>query len=254
MFNFFKKTIKVTFIDDATGDIISISEMKQEQLPEAFDEPATMQVADKEWQIVKADPVYNKDFSASKKLVLHLRSIEYIDPLNIRFSIPTISNDLPLVVDHPLFHDFALDLHEDDWRQIEFFPLQLLPEIQREMTKVEAILFPDNDASTLAGYDTIHVRKIDRQHITIPFKDFCEQITVREKGALTLKFADYSGFVQDGFALRSDNYTYYGTMKDGIINELCLQQFDQADDEFSNIAARYGLALVIWCRGQITTV
>lgn len=193
-------------------------------------------------------------FLIPKKLTLHLRAIEHVNPQNIRFSLPTISNELPSMIDTSLFHDFTLNLREDDWRQIEFFPIQLLPEIQKEMEAVEAILFPEVEATTLLGYDTVHVRKIDRQNLSIDFTDFCEQIAVREKGALTVAFAGYSGFVQDGFALRSDNYTYYGTLKDRIINELCLHQFDQADDEFFSIAARYGLVLTLWCRGQITTV
>lgn len=254
MFNFFKKTIKVTFINDATGDTIGISEMKQEQLPEAFEKPTTMQIANKEWQVIKANPIYARDFSTSKKLTLHLSNIEHINPQNMRFSIPTISNELPGIVDTALFHDFTLDLHEDDWRQIEFFPIQLLPVIQKEMAAVEAVLFPEGEATTLLGYDTVHVRKIDRQDLSIDFNDFCELVKIRQKGALTVTFAGNSGFVQDGFVLRSDNFTYYGTGKDGKINELCLQQFDQADDEFFSIATRYGLVLTIWCRGQITTI
>jgi hypothetical protein len=254
MLHFFKKTIKVIFIDDATGDTIGISEMRQEQLPEAFDKPTTMQIADKEWQVIKADPIYARDFSTSKKLTLHLRNIENINPQDIRFSIPTISNELPAIVNTTLFHDFTLDLHEDDWRQIEFFPIKLLPVIQKEMAAVEALLFPEGESTTFSGFDTVHVRKINRQDLSIDFSDFCKLVNIRQKGALTVTFAGHSGFVQDGFALRSDNYTYYGTVKNEIINELCLQQFDQADDEFFSTAARYGLVLTVWCRGQITTV
>lgn len=254
MFNFFKRNIKVVFIDEATGNTIGVSEMKREQLPDAFDKPTTMQIAEKELQVVKADPVHAEDFSASKKLTLHLRSIDHIDPENIRFSIPTISNELPEMVNSTLFCDFTLQLHEDDWRQIEFLPLQLLPKIQEEMTAVEAILFPEAGTTPSLGYDSVHVRKIDRQQLSISFTDFCEQMNIQEKGALTVAFAGNSGFVQDGFALRSNSYTYYGTVKEGVINELCLPHFDQADDEFYKVAARYGLALVEWCKGQITTI
>jgi hypothetical protein len=254
MFNFFKRNIKVVFINDETGDTIGVIEMKREQLPEAFDKPTTMQIADKEWQVVKAEPIYAKEFSANKKLTLRLRSIDRIDIEDIRFSIPTISNELPEMANTTLFSDFTLQLHEDDWRQIEFLPLQVLPRIQVEMTAVEAILFPETGTTPSLGYDTVHIRKIDRQQLSIPFTDFCEQMDIHEKGALTVAFAGNSGFVQDGFALRSDNYNYYGTVKDGVINELCLQHFHQAEDEFYRIAARYGLALVEWCKGQITTV
>jgi hypothetical protein len=254
MFNFFRKSIKVIFINDATGETIGISQMKQEQLPEAFDTPTTMQIADKEWQVIEANPIYAREFSATKKLTLHLRNIEQINPQNIRFSIPTISDELPATADVALFHDFTLNLHEDDWRQIEFFPSSLLPVIQKQMAEVEAVLFPEGQSAPLLGYDTIHVRKIDRQDLSIVFTDFCELVNIREKGALTVTFAGHSGFVQNGYAIRSDNHTYYGTVKNGIINELCLYQFDHADDEFFSIVSRYGLVLTVWCKGQITTI
>lgn len=130
MFSFFKKTIKVTFIDDATGDIIGFSEMKREQLPEAFDKPTIMHIADEKWQVVKADPLYDREFVVTKELTLHLRRVERMNPQDIRYTIPTISNELPALADMPLFEDFTLQLHEDDWRQIEFLPIQLLPVIQ----------------------------------------------------------------------------------------------------------------------------
>lgn len=50
-----------------TGETIGISEMKQDQLPEAFDKPTTMQIADKEWRVIKADPIHASDFSNTKK-------------------------------------------------------------------------------------------------------------------------------------------------------------------------------------------
>jgi len=57
--------------------------------------------------------------------------------------------------------------------------------------------------------------------------------------------SDYSGFVKNGFAARSENQIYYGTMEADIIKELCLQQFDSADDEFSTLVTRLELLLVL---------
>jgi hypothetical protein len=55
-------------------------------------------------------------------------------------------------------------------------------------------------------------------------------------------------------AVRSANNIYYGTLEDDIIKELCLQEFDSVGDEFSKLVSQFELVLVLWCRGQITTV
>jgi hypothetical protein len=252
MFNFFKKAISVTFIDDSTGYVIDESDIKQEYLPESFDKPTTFELSGKQWVVVKADPVHAMEYSLSKKLTIHLRPVEQMNPKNIRFSLPTLSNELPATEDKRVFHDFILELHEDNWRQIEFLPHKLLPGIQKEMEAVEAILFPEDESTVANGYETIHVRKLGRHNLSISFSDFCEQVKVLEKGAFT--FTNHPGYVKDGFALRTANYTYYGTLEGDTIKELCLEDFESVDDEFARIAFRYGLVLVVWCKGQITTV
>jgi hypothetical protein len=253
MFNFFKKTIKVTFIDEVTGGTIGLSEMNLDQLPETFDKPTTMQLKEEEWKVTKADPVSANTFSQTKKLTLHLRKLEKIDPQTVRFSIPTISNELPDLNNVALFNDFTLSLHEDDWRQIEFFPMALLPTIQQEMALVEEVL-DSEDSPESSGFKTVHLRTIQRRHLSIVFNEFCKLVSVQEKGALKVAFSGQSGYVKNGFALRSDNFTYYGTMRDGLIDELCLYQFEMADDEFVNVVGHYELVLTVWCAGQITTI
>jgi hypothetical protein len=138
---------------------------------------------------------------------------------------------------------FELKILEDDWRQVEFLPLSVLPLIQEEMSEIEK----------LSESNEIHVRrKIGANHLSIPLDEFCELAGIKEKGSL--KFYDQDGYVKNGFALRSENYTYYGTIQGDTIKELCLDDFESADTEFYQVAARYNLVLVDWCNGQITTV
>jgi hypothetical protein len=68
-----------------------------------------------------------------------------IDPQNIRYSIPTISNELPLFSDKYPFYDFTHTIHEDNWRQMEFLPQNELPVIEEEMKMVEDIIFPEDN-------------------------------------------------------------------------------------------------------------
>jgi hypothetical protein len=253
MLGFLDKRIKVTFVDKSNDEILGVSKMVPDQLPDSFDKPTTFQFQEKEWQVIKADPVNKEDFRFTKKLTVYLTEVGFMDPQNILYTLPTISNELPSTVDEKLFDDFVLELHEDDWRQIEFLPIDILPAVQEEMAAVEAILFPEDETESSLGYNSIHVRsKIGSRHLTIPFSDFSELVGVESKGTIAL--SGHPGFVKSGFAVRSKHCTYYGTLKDDIILELCLQQFESVDDEFATVADKFKLLLVSWCRGQITTV
>jgi hypothetical protein len=181
MFSLFVKRVKVTFINNVSGEIIAVSKMKPEQLPESFDKPTTMHLQEDEWTVAKADPVSRKQFAISGNLTLHLDPVDRFDPEKVLFTLPTISSELPGTVESRLFSDFILTLHEDDWRQNEFLPIGLLSTIQEEMASVEAILFPDEGSEETFGYKTIHVRsKIGARHLTIPMADFCELLAIRE--------------------------------------------------------------------------
>jgi hypothetical protein len=166
------------------------------------------------------------------------------------YSLATTTNELPDLTDSSLFNDFIVEIHEQDWRQTEYLPAGLLPAIQEEMAAIEEILFPEDESEISSGFDKIHIRRLGRYNLSILFQDFCDDINLLEKGALTL--TGYTGFVKDSFALRSADYTYYGTMADGVIKELYVQKFEQADDEFAHIASKYQLLLVDWCHGSIT--
>lgn len=169
---------------------------------------------------------------------------------DVRFSLPTISNDSPALAETSLYHDFILSLHEDDWRQTEFLPAQLLPLIEKEMKAINTIL-QKVAGQPFTGYDTIHVRKVEPGQLSIPFDHFCEHIDVLEKGAVTFAFGGEQGFVMNGFALRSPNCTYYGTISEGIIKELCVHGSAEIKDEYQHITTLYQLVLVNWCSGQI---
>lgn len=254
MFRFFKKpTIKVKLIEALDNDLIGEVQLSPSQLPPSFKASATIHLNDKDWQIVKAEPEESFDFCKTGKLTLWLRPLVTIDPSLIRFSIPTLSNALPAVSDSFLFNDFTLTLHEDDWRQIEFLPMSLLPVIQEEMTDVEAIIFPEDnpDFNSLNGFDKVHVRsRIGEHHLSIPLEVFCERASITQKGSIA--FQEYTGFVKNGFALKGANYTWYGIAENNTIKDLAIDFFDSIDDEIMQILKHYDLLMVGWCRGSIT--
>jgi len=76
MFSIFAKRIKVTFINNTSGELIGVSKMKPEQLPESFDKPTIMELREQEWKVAKADPVSRKEFAISGNLTLHLDTVD----------------------------------------------------------------------------------------------------------------------------------------------------------------------------------
>ena len=251
MANELYKEIEVTFINEATGELLGSTKLPLEQLPEAFDRQTTLTISGKKWEIAKADPVYASEFALTGKLSLRMVSIDHLDPNKIRFSLPTISNELPSLTEHSVFNDFTLELREDDWRQVEFLPEILLPLIQVELVSVGAILYPDGKAPELPGYGAIHVREINRSNLALNFEKFCDAAGIKERGAVG--FSGNTGFVQDGFALRSAQFTFYGTATNGIIRELCLHNFDEASEGLLKLAAKNELVLIDWCKAKLVS-
>lgn len=121
-----------------------------------------MHIEGEDWIVEKAQPASSEEFIKKGELVLWLKKVLKVNPAKIRFSISTITNELPGTSDVLLFHDFTYTIHEDDWRQMEFLPQSLLSEVQTEMKFVEEILFPENDPDfdSLNGFYRIHVRHL----------------------------------------------------------------------------------------------
>lgn len=85
----------------------------------------------------------------------------------------------------------------------------------------------------------------------MPWKEFIELIQVEEQGSLAIN--GYAGYVENGFACKTANHTYYGTVINDNIMELCIDDFDTMDDEVNSLLTQYNLLFVCWCRGTITS-
>lgn len=245
--------IKVQLIEALSNEEFGLIKLLPDQLPASFDKPTTMHIEGEDWIVEKAQPASSEEFIKKGELVLWLKKVLKVNPAKIRFSIPTITNELPGTSDVLLYHDFTHTIHEDDWRQMEFLPQSLLSEVQTEMKFVEEILFPENDPDfdSLNGFYRIHVRKIGRQQLTFSVNEFLNIVDVMQKGNLAIN--GHLGFVENGFAFRSSNHIYYGTVKNGTISELCLDEFEGIDEEINNLLIRLNLLLVCWCRGTISS-
>jgi len=248
----FPKKINVTCIDGITGQLIGKYKLPLNQLPVIFTKPVTTTIEGHEWRVIKAEPVNPDDIAIFRKLTLHVLNNEQQQQTPLGHNVPTRHASSPLTTSTPFYQQFTLDITADDWLQLEFLPAQSLPLIQEEVAFIDPILLAENGANPLLGYENIHIRNQTTQlGVDIPFDAFCTAIQVNQKGNVRLTGGD---FIENGFVLRSDNYDYYGTVVDNRITHLCLPAFDCIDDEFSQVATTWDLALVNWCEARIITV
>jgi hypothetical protein len=261
----FPKKIKVTLINGVTGSKIGKHKIGLNQLPAAFNKPVTLQIDGQVWRVIQAEPVLADDFAIFKKLSLHVLDNEQLQQAQIHYNIPTQSAGLPAITTTPLYNDFSIDISADDWLQLQFLPASALPVIQEEITQIETVLRQASSGNPLLGYETPYVRsQIQPLVLDIPLTEFCESIAVQKMGCIRwvnnggheirgshrMHFSE-TGFVENGFALQSDNYVYYGTVINGRITHLGLTAFDCIDDEFFQLSTANNLLLADWCGARI---
>src|SRR2546423_1435250 len=111
------RTVSVEFVDAATGLVFTRSDLPEDQLPDSFAPETTLHLGDDPWLVEGAEPSSAAEFVASGRLVLTVRRLT-VSPQDVLYSLPTICDALPVVGPAPTRVD-CLELHEDDWRQVE---------------------------------------------------------------------------------------------------------------------------------------
>jgi len=245
--NLFPKKVTVMLVHAVNGETIGAHKMDSAALPENFNKPTVLEMNGTSWRIVKAFVAKENSYLRGKKLVLHVQERnEFIQ--GDKYMVPTRVSSLPAVVNDCLFNDFTISVSADDWGQLQFFSNDHAPAIQEDINSIASILSPPD---ALLGYDELHIREHNEKYqLDIPFDECCAFLNPAEKGNLSLN----GGFIENGFALRTDSFTYYGVVENNIIKQLALQTFDCADDEFMSILSSYGLVLVDWCNADIFSI
>ena len=245
--------IKVQFIDNFTGQTIGVSEMKAEQLPETFSVETNMHLYDNEWTVEEAIPESSVDFIKTKNLVLKMRKVEYMNPQDILYTLPTISNELPLTTKSVLFTDFEISIHEDDWRQNEFLDKSSLPLIDIEISKIKGI-WANNSKEVEAdfnAFDKCHVRdSIGEPNLDIDFDKLKETLKIDHIGSIQIG----NQFIENGFSLKTDLTTYYGTIENNRVTQFCICNFtDNTIEEINKIVKSFDLIFINWYHCDIIT-
>ena len=268
------KRIKITLINYNTGQEIGIFKIDAANLPEVFDKPLVIDIDDKRWRVMQAEPRAAVDFLFRKKLILKVQD-EFLPANLMPFQSPTMAADKPAVLpgepddivspatntvfpyipaigslvaemdnDSTLPSDpYVLTIEETDWRQVELAAEDCLSVVTGDLHSVQQLLTEQPDA--LTGYSQQHTRSQQlKETLLIPWSDFLNRLDKPVIGPLYLR---RSGWVENGFTVASAHHTYYGVSVNEYIQVLCLPIMPAMDDELMTIIEHFRLLLVDWC-------
>lgn len=235
------------------GRPIGEGDFAPDQLPESFEARTTLEVAGHSWEVVKAEPMTRAEYAETGRLTIVMRKIEItrVSPNDILYSLPTINDVLPAIAPGSTkLGKNVLELHEDDWRQVELISRELREIVAAELVQIRRIL----GERTGPGFKEIHVRKqpaspLVERHITF---DSLVRALPNARQLDGVAFTNVAGLVANGFAIESGDMRVYGLVQDGSITTLALQQPAPAiPHTLVGLASEQGLLLVDWCRGQL---
>lgn len=237
--------IKVQFIDNFNGQTIGVSEMTADQLPKTFSVPTTMHIQDIDWNIEEAIPENSIDFVRTKSLVLKMRKTEKVNPNDIWFTTPTISNEFPQTVATTRQTEFDIHILEDDYRQNEFLNLKALPLIEEEFIGIKNIW--DNHSKKSGDYTLFkncHIRKvIGSPNLTINFNELKTLLKCNSTGQVIIN----GETLLSGFAIKTESTTYFGTLNIDTVTEICISQWNgNSTNEILEINKAFNLLFVNW--------
>jgi hypothetical protein len=150
--------VRVLFVDADSEEPIGRVELPVKQLPGSFDTETTLELGDATWSVVRAEPPAAAQFARTGSLTLTLRRVESVPARDILYSLPTLCDALPPITDTAAAR---IEIHEDDWRQLELVSVGVAEVVNAELRAVRAVY--DNHAvrdadGRVVGFKAIHVR------------------------------------------------------------------------------------------------
>jgi hypothetical protein len=251
MFGFNKdhKIIQIQFVENGSDKPFAQSSIPVEQLPDSFEVNTTLHIAEVDWQVDRAIPANKSEFKKTGKLIIYLYKAQTLTvPLSeILFSLPTINDELPRVIDASLEDVFVV--HEDDWRQVELVSREFNELVEQEFVAIREI-YENHRQGT--AFKSIHVRKLSPaplSDISLFLAELKKRFGVSHeyKG---LAFSSAVAIVEDGFALRtSEEGVLWGkTTKDGLVSVLCEKSGAEVSTVMNELLRDYGLFYIDWSR------
>ena len=249
------KTIEVEFIEESSNELFTVSSLSIDQLPDTFEVDTTLHIGDEDWSVVRAVPSTKSEFEKSGCVQVFITKSLPVDPQQILFSIPSISNDLASTIATDSMEDVFV-VHEDDWRQCEIVSNSHASDIHIELTDILQIV--ENNSVSI-GFENIHVRK----RITKPFTDRTLPLSLLHEHFTVVQtmngvgFSSQVGIIDRGFALVIDSgWIIWGQLSEDkqTIDYLCLNQPEtniqqnRFTEVMDTLLLDYHLSFVDWNR------
>lgn len=194
---------------------------------------------------------FNRIFGKNKRQNDKVAQPESVNINDILFTIPTLSNEFPLISQSPLKADFDTCIFDDDWRQNEFLNFSALPLIEVEIEKIKEIWHNHSRKvdEQLTAFTQCHIRgTIGTPNLQVALAELFGVLGNLEMGAL--KIGDF--YVTDGFSLKTANTTYYGSLNDSVVTQLCISSWnDSTMTEILKLTERFNLVFVNWYHSDI---
>jgi hypothetical protein len=189
--------------------------------------------------------LFDKIFGRSKRIEQDSEKIEMMNPNDIWFTTPTISNEFPLIIPKTTETEFDIFIHEDDYRQNEFLNANSLTQVQEEFNGIKEIWTNHSKKSEeYTLFKNCHVRKIiGSPNLKINFHELKTLMRGNSVGQVIIN----GEVLVNGFAFKTDNTTYFGTLLDETVIELCIAQWnDNTTNEILEINKTFNLLFVNW--------
>lgn len=189
--------------------------------------------------------LFDKIFGRTKKTEHLTEKVEMMNPNDIWFTTPTISNEFPQLIEKINETEFDIFIHEDDYRQNEFLNQNSLPKIEEEFNGIKDIWNNHSKKSEeYTLFKNCHVRKtIGSPNLTINFKELKSLLKCETVGQVVIN----GNILKNGFAIKTENTTYFGLQKNDNVFELCIAEWnDNTTNEILEINKTFNSVFVNW--------
>lgn len=182
-----------------------------------------------------------------------------VDPATILFSVPTLASEIGELEAVETVSDVDFVMHEDEWRQVEFYPTSRLAEIR---TMLHELKLSENQHRKPSGWTEVFMRRVDASPVlsgVTAFDDLLETLEAKRGSAPILYYGHntVSGRVTNGFSLPIDSgLILYGMTDDEGVQVLgaSVNGGDQALTKvFSTLNGLNQLVLVDWRSQMLLT-
>jgi hypothetical protein len=251
-----EKTIRVEFIDAATGQMFGFADSPPEQLPDTFALMTSINLGGQEYQVEKADPVTRAEYMAQGKLTLTLSKISMMPVKDILYSLPTFFDPIPApdAKASPEGKNIYT-IHADLWRSMEFVMQSERSAIQIELGEIAKIFEHHSEGE---GFNKLHIRKSPAAPVAGLFT--LGALRQHFSGAIPFDAVAYQrepGLIRNAYALRYGKWVLYGDVRDDKIQSLAIEPVPDGANlpltPFITLMQQHNLYLVDWCNVRTLT-